>query len=359
MTLETLGWDDAWASLAIEHGHGHGLTPARVIESQRSLVTIDTGAHTLLAAPGGRLRHAALAASDLPTVGDWVLADVRPGDDRATVHTVLPRRTKLSRRAPGDTESEQLFAANVDVVFVVTSMNRDLNPRRIERALVQAREGGAAPIVVLTKADLCDDPDAAVDTVRGVTRDAPVCVVRALEGQGLAPLRDALHGAKTAVLLGSSGVGKSTLLNALLERDAQSTAAVRAHDDRGRHTTTSRHLLEVPDGGLVIDTPGIRELQLWDAGESLTATFDDVAALAARCRFRDCGHGAEPGCAVREALSSGALDPARYESHQKLAREAAFQARRGDKAAESAEKRRWISIHKNAQARADFRRRNG
>lgn len=357
MQLVSLGWDDAWSSLA--KATDPLATPARVLEAQRGHLLVQTDTQQLAATLRGRLLHEALSPSELPTVGDWVLLDPRPEPSSATVRAVLPRRSQLSRRAAGTAETEQLFAANVELVFLVTSLDGDLQPRRLERAFVQTRECGAEPVVVLTKGDLCADAEPALARVREVARGAPLFVVRALEGEGLEGLREALRPARTGVLLGSSGVGKSTLLNALLARSAQRTDGVREGDGRGRHTTTSRSLFALPGGGLLIDTPGVRELGLWDASEALEESFDEVRALAAGCRFRDCEHDEEPGCRVREALEAGELSSGRLEGYRKLAREAARQERRGDKAALAQQRKHWKDRCTQARARDRLRERNG
>jgi ribosome biogenesis GTPase / thiamine phosphate phosphatase len=258
----------------------------------------------------------------------------------------LPRRTALARKAAGRGVEAQVLAANLDTVFVVTSLNRDLNLRRVERYLSMVWESGARPVVLLTKADLRAEPAAAVAEVEARAPGVPVHAVSVVAGSGLAALREHLRPGESAALIGSSGVGKSTLLNWLLGADRLAVGAIRADDDRGRHTTTARQLLVLPDGGVVIDTPGLREVQLWESESGLAQAFDDLAALAARCRFRDCRHGGEPGCAVAAAVAAGSLARERLENHRKLAAEMRSLAARSDPHARREEKQRVKTLCK-------------
>jgi ribosome biogenesis GTPase / thiamine phosphate phosphatase len=292
----------------------------------------------------GRFRHEAVSRADLPAVGDFVGVQGLPGENKAIIQRVLPRRSKLSRNNAGATTDEQILAANVDTAFIVSSLNLEFNQRRIERYLTMIYNSGAQPVVLLTKADLCSDIDGAAAEISAVAPGVPVLAVSALIWQGLDQLAPYLGSGKTVVLLGSSGVGKSTLANCLLGRDELATRAI-SFDDKGSHTTTARHLLMLPQGGMIIDTPGMRELQLWDGGEGLSAAFDDIEALGATCRFGDCGHESEPGCAIKQAIADGTLSAERYESYIKLRRELAFHARRQDLSLQRAEKAKWKKIH--------------
>jgi ribosome biogenesis GTPase len=301
----------------------------------------------------GRLR----AEGVLPVVGDFVVATRggSHGPDR-TVTRVLERRTWLSRNVAGGATGEQVLAANVDVVFVVQGLDEGPNPRRLERTLAAVHAGGAEPVIVLTKPDRAEDLAAALAEARAAAPAVPVDLASGLTGEGVAALAARLRPDRTGVLVGPSGSGKSTLTNALLGREAQRTAPVRTSDDRGVHTTSGRELFTLPGGGVLVDGPGIRELRLWD-GSGLEATFDDVAAFAARCRFRDCSHGAEPGCAVREAIAGGRIDAARVESRRKLALELARQAERREGGAARAERERWKAVSKERRRSRDSRRR--
>lgn len=321
------GWgaffDDALAATAVPGGE-----PARVIAEHRIALDVQAAGGPVRVTVPGRLRRAAARGQTVaPSVGDWVVIVRRGGS--ATVEAVLARHTKLSRKAAGEAEVEQVMAANVDSALIVASLDDAPNLRRIERYQALVQGGGAAAVIVLTKADLATDPAAACASVQRAAGGAPVFVVsdRTTEGlAALAALEALLLPGRTFVLLGPSGVGKSTLVNRWLGTDAQSVGHVRA-DGKGRHTTTQRSLLRLPSGALVIDTPGMRELGLWDDATATADAFEDIGALAAGCRFRDCAHDAEPGCAVRAAVTDGRLAPTRLESYVKLAREARGRAR--------------------------------
>ena len=263
---------------------------------------------------------------------------------------VLPRRTAFIRKAAGQGQIPQIVAANVDVAVLAAALTPDFNPRRLERYLAIAWQSGARPLVVLTKADLCEDVDAAVDATRALAAGVDVLAISSTTGEGLADLAGRLLPGETAVLVGSSGAGKSTLVNALAGEARMAVGEVREDDGRGRHTTSHRELILLPSGALILDTPGMRELGLMDADEGITATFDDIDSLAEQCRFHDCGHTNEPGCAVQAALEAGALDPHRWRNYQKLQREAAFSDRKEDRAARSAERRKWVTIAKAQRA---------
>ena len=318
-TLEALGWSAHFEAAFAAYG-GDGLIPGRVAVQHRGAYLVWTEAGELAGELSGRLRLEAENGGAVPVSGDWVVLRPYPEGGRATIQAVLPRRTAFSRKEPFKVVREQVLAANVDTVFVVTGLDRDLNLRRLERYLATAWESGADPVVVLSKADLRDDVEQAVAEVELVAIGVPVHAVSCVTGAGVDELRAYLEGDRTAALLGSSGVGKSTLVNQLLGEEALATGDLR-RDGRGRHTTTTRELVALPGGGLVLDTPGMRELQLWDAEEGLGTTFGDVEALFEHCRFSDCSHQREPGCAVKRALADGSLDPDRYRSYQKLQRE--------------------------------------
>lgn len=348
MNLETLGWTEALAA-SFAPLAAQGLSPARVAREDRESYVVYTAGRAVRARVAGALRHRANSRIDFPAVGDWVglAMDARAGG-QAIVHAVVPRRSMLLRRAAGNI-GEQLLAANVDTLFICTGLDHDYNLRRIERYLAFAYSGGVAPVVVLTKADLCTDLEERRIEVEAVAAGAPVVCLSTVAPRGLDEVRRLAPPGTTAALVGSSGVGKSSLINALLGRQALATRAVRQHDSRGRHTTTHRQMLLIPEGGLLIDTPGMRELALLADADDVDAGFDDIEALAADCRFRDCTHTGEPGCAVRAAVARGDLDPSRLESRSKLLRELAYLDRRDDPVAAAEERRRWKVIHKSAQ----------
>ena len=322
-TLAELGWDDFFAATFAPYAD-QGLVPARVMRELKGVYALETGAGELAASPAGRLWYGedGKEAVGAPAVGDWVA--VRPpasSGEPGLIRAVLPRRSKFSRKAAGSRTDEQVVAANVDTVFLMMGLDRDFNPRRIERYLAAGWESGAEPVLVLSKADVADDLAARVEQVEAIALGVPVLPVSARTGEGIASLAPWLRPGRTVSVLGSSGVGKSTLINHLIGSDVQRTAAVRASDDRGRHTTTHRALLLTPSGALLLDTPGMRELQLWEADEGLGAAFADIEELAAGCRFRDCIHEETPGCAVTAAVEEGGLDPGRLTSYRKLQRE--------------------------------------
>jgi ribosome biogenesis GTPase len=364
---EHAGFDARWSQSFAPH-IALGRVPARVARVDRDRITLFVAGASALAwadpvpaRPSGRLRHEAATAADLPAVGDWVAATLpaAPGAGDAVVHAVLPRRTCFARKAAGRAADAQVAAANVDTVFLVAGLDGDFNPRRIERYLVAAATSGARAVVVLNKADLLlrANPSAYASRLAQVEElagGAPVHAVSALEGDGLDALADYLTPGQTVALLGSSGVGKSTLVNALAGAARQATGAVREADGRGRHTTTHRELVALACGAWLVDTPGMRELGLaagegdgegGGGGDAMDATFGDVEALVRACRFGDCGHAKEPGCAVRAALRDGTLPEERYASWQKLGREMRAYAARHDKRLAAEQKARWKAIH--------------
>ena len=343
--LHDLGWDASWED-AFEPYAARQLIPARVAVRHHGPCELWTERGSVGGLPAGKLTD-----EELPAVGDWVAARPLPGERKALIEDVLPRRSAFTRKEAWRRTVEQVVAANVDTVFLMSSLGPDLNTRRLERYLVGAWESGAQPAIVLTKADLEPDHVAAVLDVETIAFGVPIHVVSAVSGEGLGELEPYLRRGATIALLGSSGVGKSTLVNRLAGRDVLTVREVRA-DGRGRHTTTHRELVLLPDGGLLLDTPGMRELQLWAGEESLDGTFEDVAALTADCRFNDCAHESEPGCAIRAALAEGSLPAERWESYRKLQRELRSLEIRRSKRLQSEERRRWRRVNKSMRKRA-------
>ena len=338
--LHRLGWN-ARLSREFDNLQRGDCIPARVSSDSRHIYTVISAMGELTAEVSGKFRAEAGAKTAFPVVGDWVAAVPRAAEGTATIHAVLPRGGCITRRSAGEKTEEQLIAANIDTVIIVSGLDGDFNIRRLERYLTIAWASGAAPAIVLNKCDACEDPDARAAEVAAISPGVPVITASALRGDGLAALASLFSPGKTAVFVGSSGVGKSSLINALAGAELQDTGSVREDDSRGRHTTTRRDLLVLPGGAILIDNPGMREVGLWDAGEGLAGSFADIEALAAGCRFVDCHHASEPGCAVRQALDDGSLDPSRYRSYQKLRRELA-----------------WVEAQASESGRLELKRRN-
>jgi ribosome biogenesis GTPase len=354
MTLiERFGWSALFES-RFHPFASEGLAPARVLREERESCLVVTGDGEVVAETSGRLRHMAKSRLDLPAVGDWVAVRPAGGGGPALIQAVVPRRNRVARKAAGDAAGPQILAANVEMLIAVMALDGDFNERRLERYAALAWESEAVPLVVLTKSDVCEDVAGRIAEAHAAAPGAEVLAVSAVTRAGFADFAARLAPARTHALAGMSGVGKSTLVNRLSGNDAQAVRGVRTSDGRGRHTTTRRDLLLLPGGALLVDTPGLRELALWDGpGE---AAFADIGALASTCRFRDCNHGNEPGCAVRAAAEGGGLDPGRLAGFRKLLREEAWQRRREDASLARSERERWKSLAREAKTRSHAKR---
>ena len=343
--LKTLGWSEFFDS-AFQPYRELGHFAGRVALEERGAYRLYTEQGELSAGVRGKLRFESESAADFPAVGDWVSVSKRERDGLAQIHAVLPRRSKFSRKAAGTTAEEQVVASNVDTVFLVQGLDHDFNLRRLERYVVAAFESNAAPVVILSKADLCPDVEKKAAEALTVSSGTPVHAISSVSGEGLDQIDQYIIAGVTVAFLGSSGAGKSTLINRIVGEEIQKTAEVREHDSRGRHTTTHRELIVLKTGGLLIDTPGMRELQFWDAGGSLGEAFSDIQLIAANCYFSNCSHQNEPGCAVREALEDGSLDKARYDSYSKMEKEMEYLDSRMDTKLHLKRKSREKKIHR-------------
>lgn len=339
MLIEELGWSPRFAE-AFESLAAKGCSPGRVV-SQHSDYTVVTAEGAVRCIPAGRLKFHAGTARELPVIGDWVAVRIEKNQATSFITQVLPRKSSLVRKVPGDPTQAQAIAANIDIAFLVSGLDLEFNPARIERYIVFARESGAEPVIVLNKSDLCTALEEARSIVKEIAGDIPVVVTSTKQESGVAGLRRYLGIGITGALLGSSGVGKSSILNSLLGEDRMRVQETFDDSSEGRHTTTHRELVLLPNGGMVIDTPGLRELQLWGDGTGVEDSFDDIAVIALQCKFSNCSHETEPGCAVRQALDNGTLGPDRFGSYLKMKEE--LSRLQGQRAARNRidSKRKW------------------
>lgn len=353
ITLTELGWKREFQTAWEEYqntSNSRDISLGRVAVEHKGIYRILCEHGELLGRMSGKMLAESERGMERPAVGDWVVISARHDEGQATIHAVLPRFSKFSRQIAGTSHNEQIVATNIDTVFLVMALNKDFNVRRLERYLLTAWDSGANPVIILTKADLCEDIEKKCSEVEQVAFGVPTYVVSAVTNQGIDELKAFFKVGETTAFLGSSGVGKSTLINRLYGQDILRTNEIRGDDDKGRHTTTHRELIVLESGGIVIDTPGMRELQLWDVTESVSQGFEDIETLAEACRFRDCQHDGEPGCAVQAAIDNGSLPVERYQSYQKLLKELAFFERKASKKAQSDEKKKWKTITKQIRS---------
>lgn len=321
--LKKYGWNQFFKE-SFEPYRLKGFSIGRVFVEHTHIYRLYTEFGELLGEVSGKLRYETSEYKDFPSVGDWVVITPRPQEGTATIHNILPRRSKFSRKIAGNLTQEQVIASNIDSLFIVMSLNYDFNMRRLERYLIMAWENGASPVIVLNKADLCDDVEEKISQVEAIAFGIPVHAISSVTKQGFDALKHYFSEGATIALSGSSGVGKSTIINQLAGENIQVVKEIRDDDSKGRHTTTHRELILLKQGGLIIDTPGMREFQLWDANEGAQETFTDIESLSKHCRFSDCNHNNEPGCAVKLAISDGTISSKRYENYLKLQKELKF-----------------------------------
>lgn len=341
--LKNYGWNEKLQEKIATKGE-----PGRVVLEHKNLYRVVTEQGEWLSSLSGKFKHSS-AKTEFPCVGDWVVVEQMPGEEKGVIHQVLPRFSSFKRRAAGETSAIQTIAVNVDYAFLVMSLNHDFNVRRLERYLLATWDSRANPVVVLTKKDQCENIQQYLQALQSVAFGVPVHTVSSITLEGIDELQNVLAGSKTGALLGSSGVGKSSLINALAGTELMTVQEVRENDSKGRHTTTHREMVLLPTGGLLIDTPGMREFQLGDYSEGVESGFSDVENLADSCKFHDCAHVNEPGCAIQEAIESGALQPERFRSYVKLKRELAHMERKSDLAAQKAERSKWKQLTKESR----------
>lgn len=354
MKLEDLGWNDFFKTQFDNHELKDELQPGRISREHKGLYKIINAQGEYLAEISGKMRYALADYSDFPVVGDWVAAKIYPDENKAIIHGVLKRKNSFSRKAVMSSRKsdlqgkvkEQVLSANIDTVFLVNGLDSDFSLRRIERYMTTVYDSGMDPVIILNKTDLVENPDDYIDRAGSIAFGAPVVPVCGLSDSGIDDLKKYIQPGKTIVFLGSSGVGKSTIINLLAGEERQRVNVVRESDHKGKHTTTTREMIILPDGGILIDTPGMREFQPWKNEEDTAKAFDDIESIALGCRYKNCRHESEPGCAVQDAIKDGTLDPGRYNNYLRMKKEARYIEARMEGNARTVEKMRWKEISK-------------
>ncbi len=346
--LSRLGWDNFFENDFTKFS-SIGFVPGRISRVNKNAYLVQCQKGEFNAEVSGKFHFNADAQSDFPAIGDWVAMREIPDENKAIIEHVLLRKNYFSRKVAGVKTDEQIIASNIDYLFIITSLNLDLNIRRIERYITLAIERDVKPVIILSKSDQCENVDAKISEVRSALSGVHVHAVSALFNTGIEEISEYFEVGKTVAVVGSSGVGKSTLINKLLGEDSLVVKEIGAHKDKGKHTTTHRELLSLPGGGMIIDTPGMREIQLWEGSEGINETFSDVEQYLGKCKFGDCRHESEPGCAIRKAIDEGELDNNRFRSYMKLQRELTWMENRKDKKAAHEQKKKWKKI--SAQVR--------
>ncbi|MDZ4713575.1 MAG: ribosome small subunit-dependent GTPase A [bacterium] len=346
--LEKLGWDKFFEK-NFEKFSKEGLSPARVAIEHKQSYVVYTGDSELTAEVSGKFHYNVKSPSEYPAVGDWVVIREIPDEKKAIIETVLERKNKFSRKEAGIKLNEQIIAANIDYLFFISSLNQDISLRRMERYLTLSIENKVTPVIIMSKEDLCDDTEEKIAEVKTIAEGIDVYALSAVENTGIEALRKYFEENKTVAVVGSSGVGKSTLINCLADSEKMDVSEISLYKDKGRHTTTHRELILLPEGGIIIDTPGMRELQLWEGGDGASETFKDVEKYLGQCRFSDCKHETEPGCAIKEAIANGEFDQNRFDSYLKLQREITWFENRQNNKFTLAEKKKWKKLTSDAK----------